>query len=285
MRPRPILFAALLALTSVPAALAGPTLVADFENLGVAPGNHDNGAPSNPTIGVLYEKDFLSGGIAFHNTFERSLFKGLTYDTYTDFAISAEHDTTTPGFGNQFSVYDTTSGNTTNAFAVAFVDQPVYVPVPVGLNALSARVANTTYAALSFRDGDSFARPATDGDYFELTITGYTSYDTTTRTGTPLAGAPITVSLADYRNGQRDILDTWRTVDLSPLAGASYFDFKLFSNIQNSFGPATPYYFALDDLTFEVGVQAVPEPATFGSTLALGGLSLLALRRRRASVS
>jgi hypothetical protein len=135
---------------------------------------------------------------------------------------------------------------------------------------------NTTWAALSMRDGDGFAKQfggasGDDPDFLSLTISGFDA-----------AGLPtgaVEFLLADYRfaDGSLDyIVDQWTWVDLGSLGAVKDVDFSIASS-DTAFGFVnTPAYFAMDDLVI------VPEPHT-GALLALGLAGLGITRRRRGS--
>ena len=122
----------------------------------------------------------------------------------------------------------------------------------------SIQLTNTTYAALSMRDGDVFGKQfgsvnAADGnpdgtngeDWFRLLIIGKDDQSNTTDT--------VVFYLADYRfanNTQDYIVNTWQTVDLTSLGEVQFLEFELESSDHNTQGILTPAYFALDNITY-----------------------------------
>ncbi|MNY11013.1 hypothetical protein D3C86_1440190 [compost metagenome] len=120
------------------------------------------------------------------------------------------------------------------------------------------QITNTTYAALSMKNGDSYGKKfgspngangnpdGTNGeDWFRLLIIGKDAQSTVTDT--------VVFYLADYRfadSTQDYIVDSWETVDLSSLGEIQFLEFELESSDKNSMGILTPAYFALDNITY-----------------------------------
>jgi hypothetical protein len=153
--------------------------------------------------------------------------------------------------------------------------------LPAGQNTpLSLRVTNTTYAALSLRDGDGAAGSGkkfggvsgNDPDFFLLTIEGFGAGNTSL--------GKIDFYLADYRfalNAQDYIVTDWRLIDLTSLGeNVAKLQFSVSSTDNGAFGINTPAYFAIDN------VSVVPEPAC-GALLGLTAAGLLGVRRRKTS--
>ena len=244
--------------------------IATFEGLLNNSNTFDNGGPGTAMVGGTWS----AGNIDFNNTFTDF---GGGFTGWDGWSYSNVANSTAPGFGNQYASFpDNTTGNT---YAVAFTDS-AYFSFSSNHIVNSADITNTTYAALSMRDGDSFAKKfggssGNDQDFFRITFTGYTTADATG------AANPnqVTVDLADYTfsdNTQDFILDTWRLTDLSGLGTVRSVGVTFESSDVGTFGINTPTYFALDNLS----VTAVPEP---GSMVALAAASVLgwAYRKRR----
>jgi hypothetical protein len=137
----------------------------------------------------------------------------------------------------------------------------------------SVYVTNSTYAALSMRDGDSFSKQfGGDGgdepDWFKLSVYG-------TDAGGSLLPQSVEFYLADYRFDADYIIDAWTLVDLSSLAGAKRLHFNLSSSDVGEFGMNTPATFAIDDISYVLA----PEPGTW-LLMASGAVGLLVRRRR-----
>lgn len=239
--------------------------VIDFEALGAAlptagPGYYD---------GADGAGDFATQGAYFANSYSAGFWQA--------FAYSQHGDSVTPGFGNQWSAFPGSGAGGSTTFALGFQGFGAAGEPRIQFDAertlLGARLANTTYAALSMRDGDAFAKAfggvtGTDPDFLLLRILGYDAGGNST--------GSVDFYLADYRfadSAQDYIVDDWRFVDLSGLGGVQSLRFAIEGSDVGSFGLNTPAYFALDDL------QLIPEPGSLG--LVAMGLALLAWARPR----
>lgn len=263
----------LLGATLFAAARSLHAVTIDFEDLTVPASGYENG--SN------LAGSFTSGGASFNNNYSAA------FDYWEGFAYSNQNDVTTPGFSNQYSAYTPGGVTPRNVFAVGFVgyvSTPTITLGPGTSTPLSLRVTNTTYAALSMRDGDPFSKKfggatGNDPDFFKLTIFAWDA-------GQSLIGS-LDVFLADYRfadNLQDYILSSWTDVDLSSFgSGVSELRFALSSSDNGSFGMNTPAYFAIDNLQLQdAAVVPVPEPSAV--LYALGLTAVAGFRRGRARI-
>lgn len=241
--------------------------VVDFDDLTLEAesrwvGPDTNGETVEGLYGPEVRGEFASHGVGFGNTVE------LTYNTWSGFAYSNESDNTTPGFGNQHSAI-TGDGRGAGAdnYALAFaastlVAEPVdaaaledlpTIAIPFGRSVQSVWITNTTYAALSMRDGDSFAKmfggeSGDDPDWFLVTAYGVDAEGAILETS-------VDFYLADFRSADSAedyIVTDWTEWDLSPLAGAASLHFNFASSDVAPWGMNTPAYFAMDDLTLSV---------------------------------
>lgn len=166
------------------------------------------------------------------------------WGAWSGFAFSNTTDLETPGFSNQYSAYVSTSADASNAYAVSYVTGDVAsITFLSEVNILSADFTNSTYAYLNILNGDGFANPFEDGDWFKLTIVGFDAAGT--------QKAEVSHFLADYTNGRQFIIDNWTEVDLASLKGVTKLIFKLESSDVGDWGMNTPAYFCMDNLRFE----------------------------------
>ncbi len=261
-------FCALLACALLLASAARADQVSTFENISLpTPGYLNNAGPSGY---------FVSGGNSFNNSYDS------TYGDWSGWAISNKTDTATPGYTNQYSAITGSGANGSSNYAVAFTfganadpfhPSSSYVNLAPGTRPGSIEVTNTTYAYLSMKNGDQFAKKFTTGDFFELTVTGYTGLS-----GAGSAIGTVDFYLADFLGGNAYIVDTWQSINLTSLAGAESLVFGLESSDNDpNYGMNTPAYFAADNL---VALSSVPEPSSIG-LLAGGLLGLVCLGCRR----
>lgn len=262
---------AILALVSVAGSAAA--VVVDFEGLTVPPSGFFNGDPGTLSPGQSVSTPWTAGGVAFSNTFGIDSYGGFDYPYWHGFAYSNVVNTTDPAFNNQYAAYPG-GGYQSSTYAVPHTeydsDRPtVTLPVPTTVSGF--RIANTTYAALTMRNGDQygFSAPLPPGGWFATTAIGTLGATTT---------GSATFYLADLRGASPPgILSTWEWFDLSSLGMVDRIEFAFTGSDMGPFGLNTPRYFALDDLT----VATVPEP-TFSVILASAGIALL-IRRCRSS--
>ena len=240
---------------------AAPALAqtANFQDLPLSPNSAYNGSDG--------AGGFTSGGVTFSNNYN------TTFGSWSGFAYSNKTDATTAGFGNQYSAAPGSGAGGSSTYGVSYTGgSDAIVTLPAGRTVASASFANTTYAYLSMRDGDGFAKKfggasGTDPDFFKLTINGLNDANA-------IIGS-VEFYLADFRSavGAEDFIrSNWTDVDLSSLSAARKLSFELSSSDNSAFGMNTPAYFAIDNLV------TVPEP---GATALLAVACLTALRRRR----
>lgn len=260
----------LIALSTTASAATFEDLALANEQIYAGPGGGRYWAGAEPPANNSVDTPFVSGGITFGNT--TTDFGG--FSAWRGFAYSNTTDTTTPGFGNQYSAIAGGGAGGSENYGVAYAGggglPRIDLAEPTVL--ASAAITNTSYAALSMLNGDAFAKKfggvsGNDPDWFLLTIVGLDAADAITGT--------LDVYLADYRfadNSLDYILDTWSAVELKSLGAVSALEFTMNSSDTGSFGPNTPLYFAIDN------VQPVPLPAA--AWLFVSACGFVATRRR-----
>jgi hypothetical protein len=233
--------------------------VADFENLTLASESYWNGDDLSGS--------FESGNIFFPNEYNTE------WDFWNKgFAYSNMTDTQTPGSANIFSSFAGGGNDGSANFGIGKGGSILHlVDDAAGKSVSGFYVTNTTYTAISMRDGDMFAKQfgtpydangvddGTDGkDWFLLTVKGYYN-----GTETPTF---VEFYLADFRSddaADHYILDTWEWVDLTPLGNVDSVKFELTSTDVGDWGMNTPSFFAMDDFI----TNDSPASNTFAKTI------------------
>ena len=161
---------------------------------------------------------FVDAGDSFNNSYDS------TYQSWSGWAISSTTDTTTPGYTNQYGAITGSGANGSQTYAVAFPFDSAanpfhpadsFVNLALGASPLSVQVTNSTYPYLSMLNGDSFENKFGPGDFFLLTIDGYSGPE-----GTGSKVGEVDFYLANFIGSNDYIINTWQTLDLSSLAGA-----------------------------------------------------------------
>jgi hypothetical protein len=216
---------------------------ADFENLTLSPNSFWTKAK------VTLKNIFTNGQATFNNSYSTSI-----YGDYwsSGFAISSMIDTIIPGDSNLYSVYAGSGYDGSTSFALAQNNAKIYITPSVSNTTLvkGVYISNTTYTALSMKNGDAFAKKfggltGNDSDWFKVTFTGY-NHDGSTNT--------VDAYLADYRsddNSQDYILKDWKWIDLSEIQYSDSIKITFSSSDVGQFGMNTPAFVALDNFTVD----------------------------------
>ncbi len=237
--------------------------VSDFEGQTLSTNSFWDGSDLSGThVNLVFYNSFTDGDAIFPNVFDTTF--GAAFASWSQgFAFSSMTDSTTAGFTNQHAARTAIGVNNSNNYGIANQDDFNGVFPTLKLTGAAANntvsglyITNTTYAAISMRDGDFAgkvfgdsldANGAVDGtngeDWFLLTIKGYTGGNLTTDS--------VNFYLADFRfanNAQDYIVTDWNWVDLTSLGAVDSLTFVLTSSDVGAFGINTPTYFAFDNL-------------------------------------
>lgn len=237
--------------------IAGSTVLAygqqfniDFESLTL------------PQVDTFYNGADMGGDFSLENgglnsaTFSNTFTTSQWGDYWTGFSYSNMTDVTTPGFGNQYSAYTGSGANGSEIYTVFYPSGMIRFQNPAFID--SVKITNTTYAASSMLNGDSFSKQFGSPNNAQGAVDGTNGEDFLRLWIIALDADSLHVDslefyLADYRfsdNNQDYIVDSWMNVDLTSFGSVSGLTFR-FESSDMSFGFInTPTYFALDDLHF-----------------------------------
>jgi len=217
------------------------TKTVDFESLTLGSNSYWNGSDLSGK--------FNSQGLSFTNIFE------ATYGSWSGFAYSQKADIATASYSNQYSVFDPSNGS--NKFAIYYppFGEEAFATFASGSEYVvkSASVCNSTYTALTIKNGDgTFSKKfggvtANDKDWFKMSVVGFNAAGDSVKS--------VDFYLADYRNDDNSkdyILNKWTTLDLSPLGKINKFSVRFTSSDTGAFGINTPAYVCLDNIKYEV---------------------------------
>ncbi len=182
---------------------------------------------------------FSSNGFVFRNTYDAG------WDYWTGASYCNIKDDTSEGFTNQFASYALGGINKTEQYATLTGNAWIILEKPAKINGMF--ISNSTYTALSIKNGDAFAKKfggvdGNDKDYFKLKAFGMYN-------GIKVDSAEM--MLADYTasdNAKDYILKDWSWLDLSqwPIIDSIGFDYE--SSDTGKYGINTPKYFCVDDI-------------------------------------
>jgi hypothetical protein len=255
------------------AAQATPFVI-DFEDVSLPPNTSTYGGPGTLDDYVPQEVTLTSGSASFRSTITR-----YSPDEYwSGFAFSNRGDTTTNLWTNDTSSFSGGGAGGSGIFAVAnfqSYDPPPLIVLPAGLRPISVKLVNTTYTALTIRDGDpnNFSNGEyTTGDFLSVTFTGNSQAD-----GLGSTTGTATFFLADFRFGNSLVVDQWTDFSLNSLGEARSIVIGFASTDVSDWGINTPTYVAMDDLT----LVSVPEPSSLALLVCAGAAGGVGIWRRR----
>lgn len=211
--------------------------IVDFEDFDLPAESFYNGSDGHG--------GFVSDGAFFGNNYNPS------WQSWSGFSYSNTTDTETEGFTNQYSAYTGTGALSTTTYAVANGEQNEFI---VGSNnnmfMFGLFITNSTYTALSMKNGDAFAKKfggETGNDKDSLMVRF---------TGINLAGeetGSVDFYLADYTSDNNDedyIVDTWEWVDFIGLGSYVKVKTEMISSDNSPWGMNTPAYFCVDLINY-----------------------------------
>ncbi|MCD6012438.1 MAG: hypothetical protein K0Q79_2300 [Flavipsychrobacter sp.] len=177
------------------------------------------------------------------------------------FAYSNMTDSVTSGFTNQYSAKTAIGYGGSSQYAVSWgqFNKVILLGGAVGQPVQGFYVTNSTYTYNSMRDGDMFARKFHNGDWFKLTVQGYS--------GGVLQPTMVTTYLANFLfpdTTMNYILKDWQWVNLASLGPVDSLEFSLSSTDNGMWGMNTPAYFCIDNFTtndITLGVANTPMSA------------------------
>lgn len=222
--------------------------VFDFEDLTI---------PANSFVNVTGQK-FGNDLVQFHGPASDYGF-GIGYSNQTDM--------TTAGYTNPGSAYNTNASVSSSKFGIVFGNEAkITFAEPIRLQSID--LTNNTYAYLSMKNGDSFAKKfgGTDGtvaDTFGVEITAYDAAEKLIGTVSfKLADFTSSVSSEDY------IIEKWTTLSLASLKDSvSSIKFYFGSTDVGNYGMNTPAYVAIDNLTFSEYIPTADKFLSSDNTL------------------
>ena len=217
----------------IPATPLKTTYTIDFEDLTI------------PAKGYL---DSIQGGLAIQGfTFENTYLFDDYYKYWyfsKGFALSNIVNVDSAGFNNLYATYAGSGALSSKKYLLATSNAGIKIPSTARL--VSMEITNSTYAALSMKNGDSFAKKFTgkDKDFFKVWIKGYSIGK---------VKDSVEVYLANFQfvdSSQNFIQKEWKTVDLSKFVSIDSLSFKLESKDVGQWGMNTPGYFTVDNIKF-----------------------------------
>jgi len=237
--------------------------------------DNDDNEPATPLSIVTFEDATLnSEGILREGTFieenddqsgnfwaayaEKEItlrsYVSTAFPFWCGFQVSNNHDMTTEGYINEASVYNA-QGKSGSKFAICYdggtammgsgYESEIFVTDGTNKVFDHIYVTNSTYTALSMKNGDGYAKKFETGDWFKLTITGIDNLGEVKGTKE--------FYLADFRSTSSvGIVTEWTKVDLTSLGAVQKLQFSFSSSDNDAmYGMKTPAYFCLDDIAIQ----------------------------------
>jgi hypothetical protein len=200
-----------------------------------------------PAEGFLSNEN--AGGAIVINGISFTADYNSEYQISSGTIISQLKDTVTAGYLNGYSAWPGSGASGSAKFAIinpTFGSTDPIISFSEATSVESVEVANNTYAALSMRNGDAFAKAFSyeDQDFFKVIFEGFDDQGNSTGT--------VEFFLADFRTaGAVGIRKNWTSVSLSGLGSVKSIGISFESSDVGTYGINTPLYVAIDHFKFE----------------------------------
>jgi hypothetical protein len=220
--------------------------ISSFDSLQLDEDSYWNGITSSYGSHVTELTDSI---FTFKNRFSRSDFGYGLYESWSGFSYSSSGNDSTAGYTNDYSAITAGGAFGSSNYGIFFTESSKdTIKLSQTAKLDSVFITNSTYAYLSMKDGDMFAKKfggddGTEEDWFLLTIRGLKN---------GVATDTIEFYLADFRSVNNDedyIINEWTKVDLSVLDSVDMLELSLSSSDVGDWGMNTPSYFCIDNLS------------------------------------
>jgi len=210
-------------------------------NQSITVGFEDITVPLDSYIDSLGTNSFTTNGLTFQSVYNTD-YPGYFY-LEKGFALSTMQDTLSIGEKSMYAAYAGSGSGNSNTYIVSVGTSMFKMPTKA-TTLISLDITNSTYAALSMKNGDQIAKKfnANDKDFLKVWIRGYAAGK---------VKDSIEVYLANFQssnNAEHYIQKTWKKVDLSKLNPVDSVNFRMESSDKNSLGILTPSFFAIDNI-------------------------------------
>jgi hypothetical protein len=181
------------------------------------------------------------------------------------FAYSNMTDSVTSGYTNQYSAKTAKGYAGSNNYVVSYYQDNILrlTGAAIGHPVSGFYITNSTFTYNSLRDGDFFTRKFHNGDFFKLTVKGYSAG--------LLKPDSVTFYLADFLfpdTTMNYILKSWEWVNLLPLGNVDSLQFALRSTDNGLYGMNTPAYFCMDNFTTTDSLSTLNAPVLHNYSIA-----------------
>lgn len=149
-------------------------------------------------------------------------------------------------YANQYAVFNESAASGV-WFMLYYYDSynepcDIVLKESVTLSDVKLNLTTYTYASITNEAINDFARAFIDGDYLKVIFTGMK--------GNEITGV-VECYVVDYRDGKRDMATSWNQYPLNNLGeGYDRVRVTIETTDVGEWGPNTPLYIAIDDLTY-----------------------------------